>query len=176
MRARWWILAVVVLGTAMTSQTVDPKDLGIRIDAVTPAKDDSVVAISVQLSDLSTGEAVTEADVEVTFHQDDDAPSDPQALEGDGDGFFRGDVTFPSGGEWIIDITADGGGSVQLTQQVAEPKEPEGDGSSAESDSTDDGAGSAGTIAVVVGLAVLLALVIVLVVRRRRRPREDATG
>ena len=168
------MLPLVLLATAMTTQAPDAANIGIRIDSVTPEKDDSVVAMSVQVSDFSTGEVVTDADVEVTFHQGDDPPSKPQALEGDGEGYYRGDVTFPDGGEWTIDVTANGGGNVQLTQTVAEPAEPESD-EPASTDTDDDG-GSTGTVLAVAAVALAAVVVLTLLVVRRRRSRDEPTG
>ena len=174
MRSRLWILPLVLVATAMTSQA---DDIGIRIDSVTPKP--GALSVAVQVLDNGSGQTVDDADVEVTYRAEDGTESKGQALEADADGggLYRGDVMFPAGGEYTIHISANGQGNLELVQTVPDPPAKSATrpaGSTSDEDGKDDDSSTGIVIGIAAAAVVVVLVAGVLIARRRRRTDEPS--
>jgi hypothetical protein len=169
-RRRLWFLPLVLVATSMTFQSVDPADIGIRIDSITPKP--GALSVSVQVFDNAAGTTVDDADVRVTYRKGDGSESKAQSLDPGTNGMYRGDVTFPDGGEYTIHISANSGGNVELVQTVPDPPATKPDRTGSTESGSDDGS-DVGLVVAIVGIAVVAIVAVGLLVGRRRRSKGD---
>jgi hypothetical protein len=162
---------LVLLSAAFVAHPMQGAGVGIRMDSAT-VQAGGKVEYRVQVLDGATGQPVTDADVSASYRKADGTDSAGTPLEASGDGYYRGSLQFPKGGDWVVHISS-GATTIELTQTVPDfaPPTTVARGSTA-SEGSDGGSGW-----VIAGVAAGVLVVVVvgaLVARRRRTPDPTA--